>query len=203
MDDKLTDLLDDAQFEAAEEGKPSRGRRRARRRAARSAVVAPADADDDFVEDLLAAPRGRPSLVTLGLCLLLIVAVSFGAGVLMQKHHDRGLSSASGLPSGLAGLGSGNLPDFSAQGGGTGSNSGTGSGSDSTAPAVVGTIVSIKGSDITVRDLGGKTHVVHTTGTTSVTASAKLADLKPGTTVSVAGTTGSNGTVTATSVTAR
>lgn len=207
MDDKLSDLLTDDETDADRTPEePGRRRRFRARRAEPARPAGPAegilaDVDDDFVDQV--PPRSRLSLPTLALCVLLVMAVSFGAGVLVQKHHDRGLSSATGLPSGLAGPGSGTLPGLGAQGtGGSSSGDGSSSGSQSATPAVVGTIVSIKGSDITVRDLGGKTHLVRTTGATSVTVPWRVDHLRPGTTVSVTGTT-SNGVVTATSITAR
>ena len=158
------------------------------------------DADDaDFAE---LPPKRRVPVLTKGLIVGILMVVAFGGGVMIQKQHDASSASAtSGFPSFAGGI-----PAGAGAGGGGASNGGASGGSSAASgPVVVGTVVGVAGNDVTVKDLGGSTHVVHvsaTTGlaTTSVTWSTSL---KPGTTVSVNGTKADDGTITATTVTQR
>jgi len=158
------------------------------------------DADDaDFAE---LPPKRRVPVLTKGLIVGILMVVAFGGGVMIQKQHDASSASASsGFPSFAGGI-----PAGAGAGGGGASNGGASGGSTAASgPVVVGTVVGVAGNDVTVKDLGGSTHVVHvsaTTGlaTTSVTWSTSL---KPGTTVSVNGTKADDGTITATTVTQR
>jgi hypothetical protein len=70
---------------------------------------------------------------------------------------------------------------------------------------VIGTVVSVKGKTMTVKDLGGKRHVVHLTDATTATRTTALpvGALTAGTTVSVEGTTNADGSVAATAITTR
>ena len=72
-------------------------------------------------------------------------------------------------------------------------------------PVLIGTVESVSGSDLTVKDLGGTSHVVHATATTtlSVVSADWSGSLKAGATVSVQGTKAADGSVTATVVTQR
>jgi len=158
------------------------------------------DTDDaDFAE---LPPKRRVPVLTKGLIVGILMVVAFGGGVMIQKQHDASSASASsGVPSFAGGI-----PAGAGAGGGGSSNGGASGGSTAASgPVVVGTVVGVAGNDVTVKDLGGSTHVVHvsaTTGlaTTSVTWSTSL---KPGTTVSVNGTKADDGTITATTVTQR
>jgi len=158
------------------------------------------DTDDaDFAE---LPPKRRVPVLTKGLIVGILMVVAFGGGVMIQKQHDASSASASsGFPSFAGGI-----PAGAGAGGGGASNGGASGGSSAASgPVVVGTVVGVAGNDVTVKDLGGSTHVVHvsaTTGlaTTSVTWSTSL---KPGTTVSINGTKADDGTITATTVTQR
>jgi len=175
------------------------------------------DASLDYTEDDFVLPaKGGLSRLAMMFAIGLLAAATFTGGVLVQKHHDKGLtsSSTSGLP---AGLGTGSLPagfpgtsttgtgttGGATTGGATASASGSG-GSASTGLAVVGSVVSVSGTHVTVKDLGGKTHDVQTTTSTTVTRSQtqSLSSLAAGTQVTVTGSTGTDGTVTATAITA-
>jgi hypothetical protein len=155
------------------------------------------DTEGEFAE---LSPRRRIPRATAVLTILVVLAVTFGAGVLVQKHHDASLASSTttfpnfsgGLPTSLSG------GAFAGAGGG-----GTGSSSSSSGPVLIGTIVAISGNDVTVKDLGGATHVVHIAGSTSVTVTATVGSLKPGATVSVDGTKTSDGSINATGVTSK
>lgn len=164
-------------------------------------IVPLAEDDGDFAEILPA--RRLPALTKLLLAGIL-VAVAFAGGVFIQKQHDAGLTSgAQGLPAGLAG---GGFPGGGqTAGGGAASGTGTGSGSATSGPVLVGTVVSVSGDTVTVKDLGGTDHTVRVSSTTTLAAAgADWANaLKSGATVSVNGTKADDGSVTATGVTQR
>jgi hypothetical protein len=155
--------------------------------------------DPDFDEDVDVAPRRRVGWITRGLVAGILLALAFTGGVLIQKHHDAQTSA-------------GSLPAFSGSGGfpGLGSTPASGSGDggsqgNSSAPAVIGTVVSVHGNRIVVRDLNGTNHVVETTDATTITRSTDItvSKLTAGTTVVVVGTQGGDGTTSATAVTVR
>jgi hypothetical protein len=166
------------------------------------------DADTE-VDDEFGTPPARhrrvPSITGL-LILGVLLALTFTGGVLTQKHHDAGTSASS---TGFPGLGAGGLPaglGGGAPGAATSGGTGASGGSTATArPAVIGTVVKIAGQTMTVKDLGGKSHVIHLTGTTKATKTTTIAldALKAGTTVTVSGTTSADGSVSATTITTR
>jgi len=158
------------------------------------------DTDDaDFAE---LPPKRRVPVLTKGLIVGILVVVAFGGGVMIQKQHDAGSASASsGFPSFAGGI-----PAGAGAGGGGASNGGASGGSTAASgPVVVGTVVGVAGNDVTVKDLGGSTHVVHVSATTGLAATSVdwSTSLKPGTTVSINGTKTDDGTITATTVTQR
>jgi hypothetical protein len=160
---------------------------------------------DEVAEEGMPPARGSFSKVTGVLMIAVLLAASFGGGVLIQKQHDSGLTAApAGGAAAFAGLGGGlaGRPGGAGGAGAAGGAGGTGA-ATSTSPAVIGTVVSIKGSEITVKDFAGKTHVVHTTGTTTVSVPGSITGLKAGSTVSVVGASDAGGGVAATSVTQR
>ncbi|MEO8517928.1 MAG: hypothetical protein ABI438_02020 [Dermatophilaceae bacterium] len=158
----------------------------------------------EYEYDLDVAKRTWPR-TTLVLLVGVLMAVAFTGGVLVQKNHDKGLTAAAtGLPAGFTpgafpGAGSGGLGGV--PGGGTGA---TGNAA-TTGPVLVGTVVSVSGPTVTVKDFGGATHQVSTTGTTTVTKQElkKLTDLAAGDTVSVNGKRATDGNVAATALTIR
>ncbi len=163
--------------------------------------------DDDEFDD---APSARriPRL-TAALIAAVALGLAFTGGVLVQKHATSSSSTAaSGFPGGAGGLPSGfpsGLGGLGGLGGGTSSGGSGGSTSTSDVPVVVGTVVSVSGTQVTVKDLGGKTHVIRTTTTTTVTSQKKvpLSTLTAGQSVRVSGTKTADGSVDATAVTAR
>jgi len=156
------------------------------------------------IDDLELEPMAKRRLhpLTGALLLALFGIAAFAGGVAVQKSH--GTAAASGVPTGfpaaLAG-GFGNLGGPAGAAGATGSTSS----SSAASAAVIGQVVSISGSTLTVRNFGGKTVIVHLPAGTTVsrTTSVPLSTLVAGSTVTVAGTTGSDGSVTATAVTTR
>ena len=168
--------------------------------------------EGELLDELhVAPPSTRSVLATKVIAALLLVAVG-AVGGLWWSGRDSG-TAAGGFP----GLASGQLPGGFPSGipGAAGAQDGTGttgtSGSTGTAttgstgPVVVGTVVSVDGDVVVVKDLGGTEHEVRTTTTTKVTASATvpLKDLEPGATVTVNGTKKDDGSVDATAVTSR
>jgi hypothetical protein len=149
-------------------------------------------------------PRRRLPALTKILVLAIIGTLAFGGGVLVQKQHDATLTAASRVPdfASLIGGGGGLPTGPSAAGVGTGSTAGASAGD---APVLVGTVESVSGSDLGVKDLGGTLHVVHATATTtlSIVGADWSGSLKPGATVSIQGTKAADGSVTATVVTQR
>jgi len=158
--------------------------------------------DDDFDELELPAPR-RINKVTAALSVGLLLVGSFIAGIYVQKNHGSTPASAAGAN---AFPGGGTFPGF----GGTrptdaGTGAGTGNTTAATGPVVVGQVVSVSGTTVTVRNFGGKLITISVPEGTSITSatSVPLSALKPGSTVSVVGTAAADGKVTATAVTTR
>jgi hypothetical protein len=141
------------------------------------------DHDDDVLDDGWDAPPTKTSKLTLLLVAGVVVALGFGAGVLVQKNHDAALLGGavrarpvvSGAPAGRVAAGP---------------------------PVVEGTVAAISGETLTVTDPGGTAVPVTVPGTATVTTSG-LGHPKVGDPVSVSGTKGADGAVTATSVTVR
>jgi hypothetical protein len=138
----------------------------------------------------LAAAPTRRKWITPALALVAALAVGLAGGVLIG-HATAASAQASGggFARGLGGGGQG-------FGGGGGGDGFAGGGFTS------GTIVSINGSTIVVKSLNGTEKTVTTTSTTKVTKTApsSVSALKAGETVTVVGTVGANGDVTATTV---
>ncbi len=163
--------------------------------------------EDDADITALPARRRVPSLTKL-LFVAIIGALAFGGGVLVQKQHDASLTSS---PGSLASLFAGGLPTGGLGGGGgggapTSSAPATGgSGSSGAVPVLIGTVESVSGADLTVKDLGGTSHLVHATATTTVSVISAdwSGSLKVGATVSIQGSKAADGSVTATAVTQR
>ena len=153
------------------------------------------DDDADFAE---LPPKRRVPLITKLLLVGILVAAGFSGGVMIQKNVGAGSASAPAAFPDFAGGPPAGFPT----GGGNGQGSATTTGSG---PVVVGTVVSVSGDDVTVKDLGGTTHVVHVTATTGLASTGVdwSTSLQTGSTVSVNGTKADDGSVTATTVTQR
>ena len=159
--------------------------------------------EEDDADITAFAPRRHVPRLTKLLFVMIIGTLAFGGGVLVQKQHDASLTST---PGSLAGLFAGGLPT----GGGGGlptsvGNTTGGNGSSGDVPVLIGTVESVAGADLTVKDLGGTSHLVHATATTtiSVVSTDWSGSLKVGATVSVQGSKAADGSVTATAVTQR
>ncbi|MFF0148212.1 hypothetical protein ATK36_2839 [Amycolatopsis sulphurea] len=153
-------------------------------------LVATPAVDADLGTELrrVARPFGKPTLV---LAAVLVLAVAFGAGA--WTHAAFGSSSGTGSASdaGRSAPGSGQ------QGGGQAGGF-RGAGGRGTA----GTVEKVDGSTVTLKTVQGEEVKVSASDSTTVglTQPGKLADLKPGATVTVQGRTGTDGSVTAQSI---
>jgi hypothetical protein len=147
------------------------------------------DPDDDVLDEGWDAPPRKTSKLTLLLVAGVVVALGFGAGVLVQKNHDAALLG--GALRGRPAVTGGAPPAARAQGG-----------EQAGPPAVVGTVSAVSGETLTVTDFGGTAVTVTVPANAAVTASG-LGHPKVGDPVSVSGTKGADGAVTATAVTVR
>ena len=155
----------------------------------------------------LAEPPKRSKL-RLVLVILLTAAVVFYGGVETQKRYGTASSgAATGLPTGFTPPDGANLPgNGQFPGGGTGDDStgdqGTGTSDTS---SVIGTVVSLEGDRLVVKDFGGKRHTIVLGSDLKVvlekTGSAE--DVTRGSSVQVDGQADAQGQVTATTITVR
>ncbi|HET9170829.1 MAG TPA: hypothetical protein VFN97_15435 [Actinospica sp.] len=157
---------------------------------------------DNLAEELAARPpRARLPKVTLALSAGILVAAGFVGGVLAQKHlggTSGGTGRAGALASSFAAARGSGRGGFGGGAGGVGAGTGTGGGS------ITGSITVVSGGTLYVTAANGTVYTVQTSGGTSVklSSSGSLSQLKPGQTVTIAGTRGSGGTVNATTITA-
>jgi hypothetical protein len=185
------------------------------------------DEDDDF----LPKPKAKLGRMSLILAAVLVAGAGFLGGIWTQKNHgtaagaatggfgtrqgitgaqtgEGGFGGRTGTGTGAGGTGTGIGAGTGTGAGGTGTGTGTGAGGTGTGggttaavPAVIGTVTVLTGSEMVVQNLGGKQVSVHLSATTTVSKKFGVADLTVGKTVSVAGTTAADGSVTATLVT--
>lgn len=136
---------------------------------------------DDLAElDELAFPKPGPARSTWFLALAAMVALAFGGGILIQKHHDAGLvrpeaAAAAQLQQAAA-------------------NAATGG------PALTGTIVAVSPTEFTVKDAQGNQHKVAVNDQTPIVKKINAQGLSVGSQVVVQGTSDAAGTLHATAV---
>lgn len=160
---------------------------------------------EHLAEELQARPpRAKLPRVTLALGSAALVAVGFAGGVLVQKHFGHGSGTnapnrAAAFASAFARNGSGAGP-----GAGTGRGAGGGGFGGFGGNSISGTVTVVSGDTLYVTAANGTVYTVKTSGSTtvSISSSGTLSQLKPGQTVTIAGSADSAGTVTATSITA-
>jgi hypothetical protein len=179
--------------------------------------------EDGLAEELAhAAPKRWWNRGTVVLAGIVLLVGGFVGGLQAQKHWGTASTTAAGFPGAAAGAGAGRYgggtgrTGAGAYGGGnfgggfgqggTGTGTGTGTGAGTAAPAASGasgTVKLVDGSTIYVQEADGTVVTVNTNSKTTVAAASKtkLSSIKAGQKVTVAGATGSDGTVTATSVT--
>ncbi|WP_034213463.1 hypothetical protein [Actinoplanes subtropicus] len=166
---------------------------------------------DPFADDLsdqLAerAPRRIVTRTTIALGVLALLVAGFVGGTQVQKRWGESSTSAQSNP--FAGLGSG-FPQIGASGipggfpTGTGTGQQTDTGSQGTGGGTTGKVKLIDGNTVYIVTTDGQTITVKTgTGTAvQIPKKGSVKDLKTGSTVTVDGTTGSDGTVAATKIT--
>jgi hypothetical protein len=133
-------------------------------------------------------------------------AASFGSAGTGARGAGRTGATGFGGGSGSSGSGATGFGGGSGSGGATGFGGGSGAGAGGFAGfgggATVGTVTLIKGSTLYVTDSSGNTVKVQTSASSTVTktVSGSIKTLLPGQTVTVLGTAGKNGTVTARSI---
>lgn len=174
----------------------------------------PYEQDDGWFEEgdeLPPRPRRRIfgagcNPVALALLGVLLIACGFIGGVLVEKHESSsGTSGAatSGLTSRLAALPSASAGTAAGStvsaGGGFGGFAGVGA---SHGRPTAGTVAYLAGKSLYVTDGEGNTVKVTTSDATSVsrTVTGRVSSIHPGETVTVAGTTGSDGSIAAESI---
>lgn len=155
--------------------------------------------DDDDLEDQ--TPKRRLSWLTGLLVVLVVGGGAFLAGVQVQKHHDKGLTTVAASTTGAAARASTGTGST-----GTGGTGGTGTGATGRgfgAGATVGQVKLVDGSTIYVTDTSGNTVTVNTTGASTYTKTETVAlnAIQPGDTVIVRGAAQADGTISAASVT--
>jgi hypothetical protein len=177
----------------------------------------PEDEDRDGLAEELAhaAPKRWWNRGTVVLAGLVLLAGGFVGGVQVQKNYGTSSSTGGGFPgggfNGAAGGGAGRYGGGTGRGGagayGGGNFGGGGAAPTGAAPAAssgtTGTVKLVDGTTIYVQTPDGNLVTVNTTGKTTVSAASAstLKSIKAGQTVTVQGTTGSDGSVAATSVT--
>jgi hypothetical protein len=166
------------------------------------------DPDDHLFEPGWNRPK-RTNKLTFVLLAALVAALAFAGGVAVQKQHDARLATTAGRTRGVGGFGgaagfagTGGAGGTTGQGGASGQGAGGSPASTGGMPVAIGTVKSISGTTLTITNFAGTTVTVTVPSTATVTTPG-LRGLTVGATVSVAGTTNADGTVTATSVTSR
>ncbi|HKN55379.1 MAG TPA: hypothetical protein VJX66_22985 [Amycolatopsis sp.] len=156
-------------------------------------IASPAAEGDLHAEMRRAAkPFTRSTFVLAG---LFVLAVAFAGGA--WTHAAFGTTSSSSTPN--RGNGAGNANGAAP----TGAFGGQGQGGGRAGRGTTGTIDHVQGNTVYVKTAQGNTVAVSTSDSTTVgvTSPGKLSDLKPGATVVVQGQAGSDGSVTAQSIT--
>jgi hypothetical protein len=156
-------------------------------------------ADDLAAELAKAAPKRWWNKATVVLAAMVLLLGGFVGGLQAQKHW--GATAVASSRAGGVGGGQ-NRTGFGFPGG---TGSGTGQRGAAAAPGTTGTVKLVDGSTIYVQTANGDIVTVRTNGRTAISTAKKgtVSDVKAGQSVAVTGTTGSDGTVTATAVTAR
>jgi hypothetical protein len=178
---------------------------------------------EEPIEALPRRPRRRllgkgGNPLALSLLGVLLLACGFIGGVLVEKGQtsSSSSSSAAGGASGLAarfaalrGGASGASSSTTGSGGSAGSTGGgfggsAGAGAAGFTRPTAGTVAYLAGSTLYVTNSEGNTVKVRTSAGTTVTKTVKstVKDIHPGETVTVTGATGSNGAITAESISA-
>jgi hypothetical protein len=166
-------------------------------------LAEPPDARD-IAAELAAPPRRKLPWLRLLLVAGTVAGLGFAGGAYYQKSS--GTTAGSGTPTGFSrpsGGGAGGFGAGGAGGAGGGGAGGAGGAGGSSSGSTSGTVKLVDGDTVYLTTSSGAVVKVTTGGSTKVstTTSGKAADLVPGRTVTVEGTTDSAGNVAATTVT--
>ncbi|MGX6608146.1 hypothetical protein ACWKSP_39400 [Micromonosporaceae bacterium Da 78-11] len=169
----------------------------------------PGDPDDPRADDLAtelakAAPRRWWNRGTLVLGSVVLLLGGFLGGLQAQKQWGTAATPAAGAR-GAGFAGGQNRAGYGAAGafGGQGAPAGAAPTAAAAASGTTGTVKLVNGTTIYVQTADGDVVTVKTDGKTSVSSAGKIAlkDVKAGQSITVQGAAGTDGTVTATSVT--
>jgi hypothetical protein len=166
-----------------------------------SDVPAPPYDNGDDEPEFRPRPRRRAHVLTFVLAGAVLVASGFYGGVLVQKHEDRGSSSATGAAARArafaAAAGTTGAEGTGARNGGAGLGGFGGGGAGG--GAVTGTVKLVDGKNVYVTDTSGNVVKVATSGSSELTktVAATTKDVAPGDVVIVRGTQNSDGSYTA------
>ncbi len=182
-----------------------------------TAAHEPIDARDEWLEEPEQLPR-RPrrrllSPAPVALLAVLLIACGFIAGVLVEKGQSSSSSSSSGAAGASSGLaarfaalragatGSGGAASTSAAGGAAASGFG-GAGFGGAGGATVGQVAYSSNGTLYITNTSGNTVKVKTSPATTVskTVTSSVKAIHPGETVTVTGSAGANGAVSAESI---
>jgi Cu/Ag efflux protein CusF len=149
--------------------------------------------DDDLTERVTALAPRPVTRTTLALVGLVVLVSGFVAGILVQQSYGQPAPTAA----------ANNFPANLPAGGAFPGQAGQGRGNQS-ASATTGTVKLVDGTTVYLTLANGDVATVRTSDTTAVAVrqSAALKDLKVGQTVTVQGAAGTDGIISATSVTA-
>lgn len=155
------------------------------------------DADSITPDKSLLADVQRTRIttpLTRVLITLVVLAAVFLAGAFVERTQHKSSTSASGLDA----LASQFRNRFGGQGAAAGSGVGQNQGLDAGNGTTVGTVKLVDGKSVYIQDVSGNVVKVTTNASTTVNLTRKgtVSQLKPGTTVIVQGTAGSDGTST-------
>jgi hypothetical protein len=159
-------------------------------------------ADGDLTVALARRPKLQLPSLTLTLTIVVVAGLGCLGGIFLGKHFGASSSPAASAFARFAAAGA--APSAGASGGTSGSSGFTGRGGlfGGSGGATFGTVKLVDGNIVYVQTETGGIVQVSTSSSTRVTisSSGKVNDLLPGQTVIVEGTTGSNGSVAATSI---
>lgn len=156
--------------------------------------------DDDLAQRLeRKAPRLKATRVTLALAAGLLLVIGFVGGSLAQKQWGKRPTASNPFATGNNRNG-GNFPGGLGASGFPGAGRGNGTGTGGSAP-ITGTVKLVDGTTVYIVTSDGQVLTVKTGSSTTVSQPGSLSNLTAGSTVSITGQTGSDGTVTASSIT--
>jgi hypothetical protein len=167
-------------------------------------------ADNDLPGQLAAAaPRRWGNRATPALLAVALPAGGFLGGVQVQRHWGNSSATPASTTSSAGGTRTGTFPGGRASGFPAGASAGPGGGfpgggspGGGNTAATTGTIKKITTTALTVQTTAGATVTVKIAASTTISKATTLANLKTGQAVTVRGSTGTDGSVTATAVTA-